>query len=138
MTESKTFELKLKSKSSEVSKVEALLNELFEKYNINDESSYQIMIATTEAVNNAIEHGNNFDLNKEIHVKIELESSIMKITIRDFGKGFTHKELPDPLAPENIMKSSGRGVFLVHQLMDNVNYTNTGNGMLLSMEKPYG
>jgi serine/threonine-protein kinase RsbW len=138
LTESKVFELKLKSKSSEVSKVEALLSDLFLEYKVDDEYSYQIMIATTEAINNAIEHGNEFDLKKEIHLNIQINQHKIKISIRDHGKGFVYNDLPDPLAPENLLKSSGRGVFLVHQLMENVHYTNTGNGMLLNMEKVYG
>ena len=89
-------------------------------------------MAVREAVINAIKHGNNLDVRK--HVFIEFTSrpaaspAELMVRVRDQGKGFDPATVPDPLAPENVLKSSGRGIFFMRTFMDDVSIERTHEG----------
>ncbi len=84
------------------------------------------MVAVTEAVNNAIIHGNGKDKNKEVDLSLEIGKEKLFFTIKDQGKGFNPDALPDPTAPENILSIGGRGIFLVKNLADKVDFLDEG------------
>ena len=89
---------------------------------LDDESLHWVSVAVRESVINAIKHGNSGDERKHVHVEFtpidgERPSGI-QIRVRDEGPGFDPEALPDPLAPENMLKSSGRGIFLIRSFMD--------------------
>lgn len=110
---------------------EKLLYELKDKYSIPDERFYNLMIAVTEAVNNAIIHGNKNDPAKEIRLTVDIDDTNLTFTIEDQGRGFEPECIEDPRSPENLLKASGRGVFLIKTLMDDVKYKITRNGTKL-------
>jgi serine/threonine-protein kinase RsbW len=97
-----------------------------ERYKISPDIYPNILISLTEAVNNAIHHGNGEDSNKSIIIQLIKGTSKICLNVTDEGEGFDHTKLPDPTAPENLTKCGGRGVFLMHQLSDHVCYKNNG------------
>jgi serine/threonine-protein kinase RsbW len=86
----------------------------------NDEEVMQISMAVREAAVNAVLHGNAYDPEKKVKVDFETNLRDLVITIRDQGKGLDLNSIPDPLAPENLLKTSGRGIFLIRSFMDEV------------------
>lgn len=114
--------------------VEKLIDQVCEEYNVNQDFYGNILIALTEAVNNAILHGNKSDKAKKIVVSFEPHQSNFLFTVEDQGEGFDYDSLPDPTDPENIDKPSGRGVFLMKHLADNVKFHNDGRKVELTFK----
>jgi len=85
-----------------------------------EEEVMQISMAVREAAVNAVLHGNAYDPDKKVKLDIETTGRELVITIRDQGKGLDPAKIPDPLAPENLLKTSGRGIFLIRSFMDEV------------------
>ena len=94
-----------------------------------------LAIAVTEAVNNAIIHGNKEDRSKNVTIEFAFEENKLRVIIQDEGGGFDPDELSDPLAPENLLKENGRGIFILSSLMDEVYYEFKANGTQLIMVK---
>ena len=88
-----------------------------------------------EAVINAILHGNKKDPAKQVHVSLELNDEALRIKIADEGAGLDLDSVPDPLAPENILRSSGRGIFLMKAIMDEVHFHQLNPGTEIEMIK---
>ena len=107
--------------------VEGFIDNTKEKFNLTDDIYGNIMIAVTESVNNAIRHGNRHDKKKNVYLSLSLNDSLIKFEIRDEGSGFDYHNLPDPTSPENIDKPSGRGIFLMKHLSDEVNFRENGS-----------
>src|SRR5215469_7420074 len=95
----------------------------------------QISMAVREAAVNAVLHGNAYDPDKKVKLDFERTSRDLVITIRDQGKGLDEAKIPDPLAPENLMKTSGRGIFLIRSFMDVVEIHPSQTGTELRMIK---
>jgi len=93
---------------------------------LSDELYGNVLVATMEATNNAIIHGNNSDPDKEVKIKINFLEKELKVLIEDQGKGFDHMNIPDPTAPENLEKINGRGIFLMERLSDEILYMEEG------------
>ncbi|MBR9998063.1 MAG: ATP-binding protein [Cyclobacteriaceae bacterium] len=106
--------------------VESFIDNAKEKFNLDDDIYGNIMVAVTESVNNAIRHGNLNDKKKNVYLSLSLNDNIIKFIIMDEGFGFDFHNLPDPTAPENIDKPSGRGIFLMRHLCDEVNFRENG------------
>jgi serine/threonine-protein kinase RsbW len=90
---------------------------------MDEDASHWISVAIRESVINAIKHGNRNDATKRVFVEFETatrEAPELTIRVRDQGDGFDPEEVADPLAPENLLKSSGRGIFLIRNFMDDV------------------
>ena len=119
--------LRLKSSSSCISEVEQYVRQLFEQFGLDPELYPNILISLTEAVNNAVQHGNRNDVTKVVCVRSEKNQEILHCEISDEGGGFDPTILPDPTAPENLEKPGGRGVFLMRQLSDNLRFKDNGS-----------
>jgi len=119
--------IELNSSLDSISKVEKFIDEISANVNISSEIYGKILIATIEAVNNAIVHGNKLNSNKIVRVKIESEGNRLKVIVEDEGPGFDFYNLPDPTTPQNIENISGRGVFLMRKLSDEINFFNNGS-----------
>jgi|SRR5690554_2230994 len=115
-----------------ISFVETLIDEVYSAQNIHEDFYGNILIAVTEGVNNAIVHGNREDKSKNVHLSIQISEPSIKFIIEDEGIGFAFNNLPDPTAPENIEKESGRGVFLMKALADTVEFENQGRRIVLT------
>ena len=112
--------------------VEKFVDEISEEFKLSDEVYGNILIATLEAANNAIIHGNKNRPDLNVEIIMEEESDGISMTIKDFGKGFDPKDVPDPTSPENIEKINGRGVFLMTRLSDNIEFHENGTLIKLS------
>ena len=112
----------LESALSSVDPVEQKAEALAREAGFDDDTSSQIAMVVREAVINAILHGNQKDPAKRVHCSFELTAAALKICIADEGPGLDPDTVPDPLAPENILRSSGRGIFLMRAIMDEVHF----------------
>ena len=119
--------LKLTSKPGNVSEVESFVENLVNRYNLDPDKQCNILISLTEAVTNAIIHGNCKEENKTVQVKSRKDRDCIAVRVTDEGNGFDFNSLPDPTTPENLCKCGGRGVFLMRQLSDNIRFYNNGS-----------
>ena len=126
--------LELPSCVSSICELERFVNSVSQTYRIKEEKYPNILISLTEAVNNAIVHGNKKDIRKCVKVLFNKTPKSITFIISDEGNGFNPLSLPDPTAPENLECCGGRGVFLMKQLADDVNFSNNGSTVEISFE----
>lgn len=119
-------DLNIPSEIGNLRLVEKAIDELSLELDLSDEVYGNVLVATMEATNNAIIHGNNSDPNKNVVIKIELGEKELKVLIEDQGIGFDHQSVPDPTSPENLEKINGRGIFLMERLSDEILYLDKG------------
>lgn len=122
-------ELLIESCTNGVLEVESFIDEFRQHNKIDDEIFGNILVAVTEAVNNAIIHGNKMDKSKSVRLVIRKRRNVVTCNIKDEGKGFDYNNLPDPTAPENIECLGGRGVFLMKHLADLVVFSSDGSNV---------
>jgi len=128
----KNIRIEIPSLSENIRMIESFIDNAKEKFHLNEDIYGNIMIAVTEAVNNAIRHGNKGDSAKNVSLTLSLEEGMIKFRIEDEGPGFNYHDLPDPTAPENIEKPGGRGIFLMKHLADEVDFSQRGKVVELS------
>lgn len=116
------------SEKKSIKYIEPLINIIKEKIPISLEKYYNILIAVSEAFNNAIIHGNKLDANKKVDIKIIADEHLVEILVSDQGEGFNPDELADPREPDNLLKDSGRGVLLIKELSDKSKFAHTAQG----------
>jgi len=119
--------ISLASESKSLLILEEWINKLCDLYQISVEQYGNVLIAITEAVNNAIIHGNKNVANKKTDIEYNVENQTITFTVFDEGNGFDFNDLPDPTSPENLEKPQGRGIFLMNHLADEVNFIDNGN-----------
>lgn len=127
-----TISIQVPSITDNIRMIESFIDNAKEKFQFDDDIYGNIMIAVTEAVNNAIKHGNLNDRSKNVFLSLSLEESVIKFVIKDEGSGFNYDNLPDPTAPENLEKIGGRGIFLMKHLSDEVAFKDDGRVVELS------
>ena len=119
--------------------VQHLCSKLLEGREVPEETRHWILMAVREAVANAIKHGNRLDLSKNVHVEMDVVADTLAICIRDEGEGFEPTAVGDPLAPENRLKTSGRGIFYMRTFMDEVRFRrHPDGGMEIVLKKNLG
>lgn len=123
----KKYNQTLSSALPEITRVEQLIDQLKDDLQLSDDIYGNMLVSVTEAVNNAIVHGNRLDPDKKVHIRLTSDDRYLIFTITDEGKGFDYNNLPDPTAPENLEKPTGRGVFLMKNLSDLVVFNALGN-----------
>lgn len=123
--------LKINSNAQSLRLVERLIEDVCQVYGVNEDCYGNMLIAVTEAVNNAINHGNRNDPEKVVRIGFESENARLIFSITDEGEGFDHTRLPDPTDPANLDKVSGRGVFLMQNLADSIQFEQNGKRVLL-------
>jgi serine/threonine-protein kinase RsbW len=121
----------LESKMEQLATVEQLVDSIAEKISIEGDVYANILIGVTEAVSNAIVHGNKMDVSKTVSVEYSYCEKNVVFIITDQGSGFNYYSVPDPTLPENIEKEDGRGIFLMNSLADEVVYNDKGNEVSL-------
>jgi len=124
--------IEIPSLSENIRMIESFIDNAKEKFHLNDDIYGNIMIAVTEAVNNAIKHGNKSESTKNVTLALSLEEGLIKFKVEDEGGGFDYQNLPDPTAPENLEKPGGRGIFLMKHLSDEVDFKESGRVVELS------
>lgn len=129
------FQIIIKSDLNEIQKVERFTEKMSVKMNFTDEEKDSIAISITEIVSNAISHGNKKDVTKKVTINYNLSPHTLTITVQDEGKGFDVDKIDNPIEPENLLKESGRGIYIVRTLMDKVEYEFNKTGTLVRIEK---
>ncbi len=102
-----------------------------EKLGVIKPEQSNLFVALDEAFVNAVKHGNKFDEKKLVRITTEVSKQEARFTIEDEGEGFDVQNIPDPLDPENLFKTSGRGVLFIYNIMDEVKYNNRGNRLTM-------
>jgi serine/threonine-protein kinase RsbW len=102
-----------------------------EKLGVIKSEQSNLFVALDEAFVNAVKHGNKFDEKKMIRITAEVSKEEARFTIEDEGEGFDVHSIPDPLDPENLFKTSGRGVLFIYNIMDEVKYNERGNRLTM-------
>jgi serine/threonine-protein kinase RsbW len=118
--------IQIESTAEALADVERMVDGVCETLSIPGDHYANILIAITEAVNNAIFHGNKQDPNKKITIDCVQESSRLQFVVQDQGEGFNYESLPDPTDPSNLEEPNGRGVFLMKSLADKVEFRDNG------------
>jgi len=116
----------IESKLENICAIEKMIDEVSDEIKISSDIYGKILIATIEAVNNSIVHGNKLDPDKNVFIELYFEKPNLHILIADQGAGFDFLTVPDPTTPENIENVSGRGVFLMKKLADNLIFNDSG------------
>ena len=126
---------RLSSTMESVGEVEAAADKLAAEAGLDEDERFHVTMAVREAAVNAVLHGNEYDPAREIAVGFENTGKALIITIADEGKGFTPESVPDPLAEENLLRGTGRGIFLIRSLMDEVHFRQLHPGTELTLVK---
>ncbi|MBB5330561.1 ATP-binding protein [Tunturiibacter gelidoferens] len=125
----------LDSSLDSVNKIEQTAEQCAQRAGFDEDTVPHIAMAVREAAVNAVLHGNSYDTNKHVIASFETTSDSLIIRISDQGPGLDPEKIPDPLAPENILRGSGRGIFLIKAFMDEVNFRQLHPGTELTLIK---
>ena len=126
---------RLSSTMESVGEVEAAADKLAAEAGLDEDERFHVTMAVREAAVNAVLHGNEYDPARKIAVGLENTGKALVITIADEGNGFIPESVPDPLAEENLLRGTGRGIFLIRSLMDEVHFRQLHPGTELTLVK---
>jgi serine/threonine-protein kinase RsbW len=118
-----TSELRIPSRIEAVEEAAAVVSEFLSRAGVSDDALFGIEMAVREAVTNAVSHGNKLDETKFVEVGLKSFPDSFEITVHDQGAGFDPSDIPDPTKEENILKTSGRGIFFMRNFMDEVEWS---------------
>ncbi len=127
-SEDRTVKLEIASRFEMLDVVQTVLIQMCQLAGFNDEAQHYMSVAVRESVVNAIKHGNRQDVAKRVFLQFTLHEGALEVEVRDEGSGFDPKAVPDPLAPENLLKAYGRGIFFMRQFMDEVTHSFPARG----------
>lgn len=128
---SKRLHLRLASHFDNLERVVEETQQFMEDLTDNEDFAYHIVLLTSEAVTNAMEHGNGFDPEKEVEVDLHVFADRIEIAVEDEGSGFDQDAVPDPLAQEHLLDGRGRGLFLMEEMADEVHFEEGGKQLRL-------
>jgi serine/threonine-protein kinase RsbW len=123
------YSLEIESDPNNLITVEEFVNYFAKDLGVSDERMNGLLLSVTEATTNAIIHGNKCNLDKKVYINVLVENNNIIIKVKDEGDGFDPASVPDPTEPQNLLKDSGRGVYLMKVYMDDLKYNATPNGM---------
>ena len=136
MAEATNLEVKLESTLDSVDVAEEVVKKFAEQNGLPEDDVHQIGMAVREGVVNAVVHGNRYNAQKMVSLTAEATADRLTITVQDQGEGFDPDDIPDPLAEENLLRKSGRGLFLIRAFMDELRLERLGReGMQVVMVK---
>lgn len=115
-----------------VDKTEAFLAPLL----TDDELAYRVVLLLTEAVTNAIEHGNENDISKMVIIDLQVEKKQILVQVEDEGQGFDPSAISNPVATENLLNDGGRGIFFIEEMADAVTYEQGGRRVCITFNRP--
>lgn len=128
MTAPQRVSYSMQSTLESVNKAEDMADRMAAQAGLDEDTRSGISMAVREAMINAVLHGNAYDPGKKVNLTFEQTAQELTVTIIDEGHGFVPEEVPDPLAPENLLKQSGRGIFLMRAFMDEVRFRKLNPG----------
>ena len=129
MTSNQPKILMIKSKLSELKRVERFVNELFTECDISDKYFNKVYLCISEAVINSIKHGNKFDINKVVSIVARYGNKKLNVEVSDEGEGFIPQEVENPTQKKNLKKESGRGLFIIKSLSKQIEFNEKGNSV---------
>jgi len=135
MTSSSFKNFQLVSNIDSLAKVENIIESIKNKHQIPDEIYGNILVSVSEGMNNAIKHGNLLDSEKIVDFSFQVLKKSYEFTISDKGPGFDFTDIPDPTHPDNLEKIDGRGIFIMKNLSDKLEFINNGSGIILTFNK---
>ncbi|NVM03459.1 MAG: ATP-binding protein [Candidatus Helarchaeota archaeon] len=131
------YSLTITSERSSIENAVTFAERVANEMNLIDEEYDNLAISISEAVSNAIIHGNKLDKNKKVKISIFVKRNNVTVIVKDQGSGFDPKKLKNPLDPENIPKEYGRGIFVLRNLMDTVDFNFVKSGTEVIFSKNY-
>lgn len=134
MAQNQTYHLILPSTPESIRQVDPFLQSIAEVAATTRERYHDVLLALTEAVNNAILHGNRCADHTTVDVEVQIHGGTLVAVITDCGTGFDPATLPDPTDPENLLREGGRGVFLIQHLADSVEFRQTPEGLEVTLK----
>lgn len=135
-TRSSLLRLSIGSDLEQVELVGVVIQSTLEQIGVGPDESHWLVMSVREAVINAIVHGNKQDSLKRVVIEVDLEGDDYVVRIQDEGEGFDPDSLPDPTAPENLLRPSGRGIFMMRQFADSIEYSFPAKrGTVVTMRK---
>jgi serine/threonine-protein kinase RsbW len=136
MPQERHFHLDVGSRFENIELVQVVLRDSLERLGVDEDTRHWVDVAVREAVANAIKHGNAQDPGKQVHVDLFREGDDVVIKVEDEGVGFDPAQLQNPLAPENLLKPNGRGIFYMKSFMDDIHYgLRPGGGTIVTLRK---
>jgi serine/threonine-protein kinase RsbW len=126
--------INIASRLENLREVEKLVDEVSTACSMRSEVYGNVLIATMEAANNAILHGNKLDEKKDVRILFKWNTAELELVVTDQGPGFNYKNVPDPTAPGNIEKINGRGIFLMEKLSDDISFKENGRKVSLTFK----
>jgi len=119
--------IKFASNPKNVALVEGFIERMVEKHKLSPHKYGDILVSLTEAVNNAIIHGNGQDESKNVAIEFNRRDNALYIRVSDEGGGFDFRRLPNPTSPDHLMTCGGRGVYIMNELCDKLKFHNNGS-----------
>jgi serine/threonine-protein kinase RsbW len=119
----RTVKLDIASRFEMLDVVQTALHQIADLAGFDEDANHYMSVAVRESVVNAIKHGNRMDESKRVEVVLNLTPEALEVEIQDEGNGFDPTGVGDPLAPENLLKADGRGIFFMRSFMDEVSYS---------------
>ena len=137
-TSTPEIHLAIKSSFTNIELVQIVVEEALKQLEIDQDDSHWVGIAVREAVANAVKHGNKQDPEKKVEIDFGVVDDCVVIKVMDEGEGFVLDEVADPLAPENMLKPSGRGIFYMNRFMDGIDYSfRPEGGTVVTLRKSF-
>ncbi len=134
MADSDKKDIILDSSFEEVERLESYINELQDWADFNDDDYARIMLTLSEAATNAIIHGNKENPQKEVAISSRLTNGKLIISVKDEGAGFDPSKIPDPLKEENLLNVGGRGVYLIKEYADDLQFEENGTKLIMTFK----
>ena len=132
----RTVKLEIASRIEMLDMVQTVLQHVAAQTGFDEDATHYLSVAVRESVVNAIKHGNRLDHDKRVSVAFLMHADALEVQVRDEGAGFDPEGIPDPVAPENLLKADGRGIFFMRSFMDEVSYSfPSRGGTLVTMIK---
>jgi serine/threonine-protein kinase RsbW len=123
--------LVISSKLNQINEVRFFLDGIFTEFRLDRTLFNRVFLGVSEALSNSIIHGNRFDVNKNVTLRVFFQTDFLVIEVVDEGKGFSFDCINDPTKPVNLMNEKGRGIFLIRQLSDEMVYSDCGRKLLI-------
>jgi len=136
LSEDHCFHLDLGSRFENIELVQVVLRDALVQLGMDEDAQHWVDVAVREAIANAIKHGNAQDPEKQVHIDLFLENGNLVVRVGDEGTGFDPTQIHDPLAPENLLRPNGRGIFYMKSFMDEIHYgARPGGGTVVTLRK---
>lgn len=124
----KNYHLEIESDPNNLITIEEFVNYFAMDLNLGAEKLSALLLSVTEAVTNAIKHGNKGDKSKIVTIDVNVLGETLQIIVKDQGQGFDPSQVPDPTEPDNLLKDSGRGLYLMKVYMSDLRFNITPDG----------